>query len=569
MDLAKSNILFFFVYAGTTVSATSYAAHRAGIRIFATGGIGGVHIGGEKSFDISSDLTSLATTPVAVVSAGVKSILDIRRTLEVLETNGVCVSSVGTDEFPAFFTRNSGLRSPGRVNTPDEAAQLLSICLGLRPTSGLLFAVPIPQEMQAVADPITRAIATAFQEAEAAKITGASVTPFLLERVRFLTGDISLQANIHLVMNNAKFAAQMASSLSKLENSSFFGSPQIAVVGGSNLDTLIKMQPPQLKTTNDIIPPSSFPGTVEIAGGGGVGRNIADCISRLSVPHVFLTAVAEDNTGRNLIESYPKIAWDLVPELPTSTRTANYIGVLNSTGDLLFGVADMDIHKRVSPSFVNKELERLMKDPNSQIKVICTDANVIIETIQQVIATADKFAIPVWYEPTDLHKCTKILEATNKPIAVISPNQTELEAIYEKVTAKEKHFDAASRNGRREIVETIRSSLFGVSNNWLVKIGQYGLMFINANEAFHLTSPVTDQKSIISVSGAGDSCAATVLYLRYVRGWSWKQSTIGGLKAAELSLSCKDAVPTKLNQKYFIKAQEIEDWSTKIKIEIF
>ncbi|GAQ89186.1 hypothetical protein KFL_004950050 [Klebsormidium nitens] len=193
----------------TTVSATMFFAAKVGIPVFVTGGIGGVHRGAESSMDISSDLTELGRTPVAVVCAGVKSILDIPRTLEYLETQGVTVAALGTDEFPAFFTPHSGCKAPSRVNSEMECAELIDANVRLGLGSGIVIGVPIPESDAAASEKVEAAIQRALSEASG-KISGADSTPFLLKRVNELSGGASLQANVALVKNNAKIGAQIA-----------------------------------------------------------------------------------------------------------------------------------------------------------------------------------------------------------------------------------------------------------------------------------------------------------------------------------------------------------------------
>ncbi|KAB1228011.1 Pseudouridine-5'-phosphate glycosidase [Morella rubra] len=175
----------------TTVSATMFFASKVGISIFVTGGIGGVHRHGEHTMDISSDLTELGRTPVTVFSAGVKSILDIPRTLEYLETQGVCVATYKTDEFPAFFTETSGCKVPCRVDSPQDYANMK-----LKLDTGILIAVPIPKEHSASGSIIESAIQRALKEARDKNITGNAETPFLLARVNELTGGASLASSI-------------------------------------------------------------------------------------------------------------------------------------------------------------------------------------------------------------------------------------------------------------------------------------------------------------------------------------------------------------------------------------
>jgi pseudouridylate synthase len=199
----------------TTVASTMLAASWAGIRIFATGGIGGVHRGAAETFDISTDLTELGATPVAVVSAGAKSILDLAKTLEVLETQGVLVLGYQTDEFPAFFARTSGHRLEHRCDTPEAVAAILDthFRLGL---GGVLIANPIPEADALPAAEIDAHIREAVREAEAAGIAQKKVTPFLLERVKTRTGGRSLAANMALARHNAAVGGRIAVALARL-----------------------------------------------------------------------------------------------------------------------------------------------------------------------------------------------------------------------------------------------------------------------------------------------------------------------------------------------------------------
>lgn len=199
----------------TTVAATMIAAALAGIEVFATGGIGGVHQGAENSFDISADLSELAHTSVTVVAAGAKAILDLPKTLEVLETNGVPVIAFGQDSFPAFWSANSSLRAPLRLDDPAAIAKahILRGALGL--AGGQLIANPIPSEAEIPAEIMLPHIAQANAEAAAQGISGKAVTPFLLSRLLELTEGRSLEANIALVLNNARLGAKIACELSK------------------------------------------------------------------------------------------------------------------------------------------------------------------------------------------------------------------------------------------------------------------------------------------------------------------------------------------------------------------
>jgi len=197
----------------TTVAATMICAHLAGIRVFATGGIGGVHRGAESTFDISADLEELARTPVAVVSAGAKALLDLPKTLEYLETRGVPVIGYQTDDFPAFWSRHSGLKTPLRLDTPAEIARFLRTKWDMGLTGGAVIANPAPVTDEIPAVEMRAYIDTAVAEASTAGIAGKQVTPFILRRIVELTNGRSLVTNISLAVNNAKLAAEIVTQL--------------------------------------------------------------------------------------------------------------------------------------------------------------------------------------------------------------------------------------------------------------------------------------------------------------------------------------------------------------------
>jgi pseudouridine-5'-phosphate glycosidase len=200
----------------TTVSATSLLAAKVGIHVFATGGIGGVHRGVEATLDISADLTELGRTPILVVCSGVKSILDIPKTLEYLETQGVGVVGYKTSEFPAFFTRKSGSQVPARVDSAQECAEMIYVNWKLNLGSGFVVAVPIHEDEEAQIEEVEKATQQALSEADAQNIKGRDITPFLLGRIAQLTSGESLRSNICLVKNNARVASKIACALSKL-----------------------------------------------------------------------------------------------------------------------------------------------------------------------------------------------------------------------------------------------------------------------------------------------------------------------------------------------------------------
>jgi len=197
----------------TTVAGTMLIASLAGIRVFATGGIGGVHRGGAESMDISADLTELASTPVTVVCAGAKSVLDLRLTLEYLETHGVPVLGYQTDEFPAFYTRTSGLGVDARVETPREVAEIMRVREEMGLAGGMVVANPIPREHEIPHEEIDGVVDRALAEASESGVRGKDVTPFLLARIHALTSGRSEAANKELVYHNVQLASQIASAV--------------------------------------------------------------------------------------------------------------------------------------------------------------------------------------------------------------------------------------------------------------------------------------------------------------------------------------------------------------------
>jgi pseudouridylate synthase len=216
MKLSRADLAFAVAMGrtgSTTVAATMICAHLAGISVFATGGIGGVHRGVEQTLDVSADLDELTKTPVTVVCAGAKALLDLPRTLEYLETRGVPVVCYQSDEFPAFWSRTSSLPAPLRLNAPDDIARFIAARKALGLEGGMLIANPVPADAEIPRSEIEGLIERAVGEAKAKGITGKSVTPYLLGRMLDLTGGRSLITNMALVKNNAALAAEIAKAL--------------------------------------------------------------------------------------------------------------------------------------------------------------------------------------------------------------------------------------------------------------------------------------------------------------------------------------------------------------------
>lgn len=203
-------------WGATTVAATMILAAMAGIEVFVTGGVGGAHRGAQQNFDVSADLEELGKTNVTVVSAGVKAILDIPLTLEILETKGVPVLCYGTDEFPEFYTRSSGIKMENRVDSASEIAKIIKSKRENKFDGGVLVANPIPQEYAMDRKAIDKAIEIALKKAKKQNVIGKDITPFLLKTIVELTGGLSLESNIKLVLNNAALGAEIAKEICKL-----------------------------------------------------------------------------------------------------------------------------------------------------------------------------------------------------------------------------------------------------------------------------------------------------------------------------------------------------------------
>ncbi|XP_021917454.1 uncharacterized protein LOC110828757 isoform X3 [Zootermopsis nevadensis] len=426
---------------GTTVAGTVIVSSAVGIKVFATGGLGGVHRGGEKTMDVSADLMELGRNPVAVVSSGVKSILDIERTLEYLETQGVCVVTFGENKnFPSFYTPRSGVEAPYNIESPVEAALLIEKLFELHLNSGILLAVPIPDAEAIEGNEIEKAISTAVKEAEDHGIKGKEVTPFVLNRVISLTGGRSLESNIALIKNNAKVGAQVALELAKrqmhsskqLSSEDVFQSlhaassercaaksSPVVVIGGSVLDSVLA-----IKENSILANGSTHAGQIRQSG-GGVGRNIADALGKLGTLPFLISAIGNDYAGDYLVKNTLK-------HIETSgllwldhCRTACYSAIVNKHGECYFGVGDMVTHDYISPKLVDNFLDEI-----KQSSLVVLDGNIPVETMDYVLAVCKKSQIPVWFEPTDIRKAGKVFQSRHwTTLGYVSPNLNELQVM--------------------------------------------------------------------------------------------------------------------------------------------
>ncbi|KAG7268896.1 hypothetical protein CRUP_021791 [Coryphaenoides rupestris] len=429
---------------GTTVSGTMIAAHRVGIPVFVTGGIGGVHRGGEHSLDISADLTELGRTPVAVISAGVKSILDIGRTLEFLETQGVCVATYGqSNNFPAFFSPQSGFTSPYHVRDPEEAAKLIEGTLSLGLQSGLLIAVPICEEHAAVGQLIDDAIRTAVAEARL-RHDRARKQP-TSQRVR-----------------------KSPESLSEITN----------------------------------------PGSV-CQSFGGVGRNIADSLSRLGHRGLFISAIGTDSHSEAVLNYCQHMNTSGIARLGDQ-KTATYCAVITQGGDYSLGLGDMDIHQHITEQYVSSFEKQL-----SSASLVCLDGNLPVSTIDYVCARAKELAVSIL--PSSLEDVLACALALSRPL---------LEHLCCLIVTLGSHgvLMCGLHDGNDSV--DLRPRAGGRTRGRLCALHYAAL-------------PVTTE--IVNVSGAGDSLAGGIM-AGVLQGRDTDSCVRMGLLAARLSLATRHPI---------------------------
>ncbi|EDO34183.1 predicted protein, partial [Nematostella vectensis] len=559
---------------GTTVSGTMIAAHKAGIPVFVTGGIGGVHRGAQESFDVSADLTELGRTPIAVVCAGAKSILDIQLTLEYLETQGVTVATFGeTVNFPAFFTSDSGYKSSCSVLNASEAAAMINCNLTFGVGSGMVIAVPIPSGYAASGAEIEKAIQQALEEARSANITGKESTPFVLKRVNELTGGKSLEANIALVKHNAKIGSQIAVEFSKLRQPNIAKSAPIrdsVVIGGANVDFIA--------TAKEIVVTSNS-GKVRMSF-GGVGRNIAEGLSRLGMKPVFVSAVGGDSLGALLLRHCEEFRLRGIQTFQ-QCETGTYSAIISEDGSFHAAVGDMEIHDKISQEMIAGYEESIKNAP-----IVVVDANVSRSGLDYVLNLCSEQSIPVWFEPTCIMKAGIPFETDCwKHITYASPNLKELRTMSDAAVKHHKlprhprfgeNSEAvASSDSSRNLDDIIEECLLLAQpllahiHCLVVTLGKNGVLVLRDTtadlpfpskknpripamhhglvSAVHYPAP---DVHVINVTGAGDSMTAAMV-MSIILGHAPDDCVKLGLVAAYHSLQSKDAIAKSLSRSSF------------------
>ncbi|KAG3117063.1 hypothetical protein PI124_g4503 [Phytophthora idaei] len=589
------------VVGATTVSSTMRIAHAAGIKVFVTGGIGGVHRFCEETMDISTDLMELSRTPVAVVCAGVKSILDIPRTLEFLETHSVPVIGYKTDQFPAFFTQDSGEKAHLRRDTPQDLARLIHESEALGLPNGHIIAVsnpkPVPSEL------INEAIELGLEEVAAKSIHGQAVTPYLLKRVNEITQGVSLTSNIDLVNNNATVGSQIACALFDLENGSVVdptaksgivyslpdkssttsSGKRVLVVGGLVLDIISSSTSPLIRGTSNI-------GTIKQSS-GGVGRNIAECLHRLRLDPLLVSSIGNDASGSILLDNLKKLGMNTSGiNISDNLSTAVYSAVLDSTGDIDAAIADMS-------AFESIESEAISDKAIDRAKLVIADGNLVPATIGDLFKRSARLDVDTWFEPTSVQKAIRVVEGGGvSSMKYMSPNADELHAISTAIRQKadlsaesneaDERFPLTKESGiiRKEEMTRLKNDLITTllamadgdtkrPKHVMVTLGKHGALVASINmSADDLREIVEDcdfdveiwgmhhvhgghsvtmahlpgmEIPVKNCTGAGDSMVGGTVY-GLLEGYDILQSCHMGMIAARKSLASEHAINPEL-----------------------
>ncbi|EEH19301.2 hypothetical protein PABG_01620 [Paracoccidioides brasiliensis Pb03] len=483
---------------GTTIAGTAVLAHLAGIKVFATGGLGGVHRGGESTMDISADLTELGRTPIALISSGCKSFLDIRRTLEYLETEGVLVGTfadgrVGSVDFPAFYTRDSGIKTPKVIHDEVEAAAIIYAQSRLNMSSGMVFANPVPEKFSFPKQEVDHIIEQALEFSQLEGIYGSDNTPFILSKIKELSGGKSVAANTALVEYNVERGTKVAVELAKLEAGRSAernrhmpgylgtsprspGSPttgytireqsifttvdtkpaqgvadktNVLVAGSLAIDLACDYTPlsktggdtPALHTSNPSVISQSL---------GGVGHNVALAASYVGSPVLLCSIVADDLSGRAALAAIEKSRANIhsqgiqILSSTSGVRTAQYVSINDAKRDLMLAMADMSIMETPEKSldfgsFWDPLVQR------ARPKWVVVDANWSPDVLSKWISLAKSHGAKTAFEPVSTTKSARLFtksQSTSKPVIqpsstipnhtidLATPNRYELAAMY-------------------------------------------------------------------------------------------------------------------------------------------
>ncbi|KAH8360998.1 hypothetical protein KR093_006618 [Drosophila rubida] len=553
---------------GTTVAATMIVAHQVGIRIFATGGIGGVHREGHVTMDVSADLVELGRTPVAVVCSGVKSILDIPRTLEYLETQGVCVASYQSEGgvFPDFYTRDSGCKVPCNLESAADVAKLLRSWQELNLRSGVLIGVPIPEEFAAEKSDIAAAIEVANEEAQTHGISGKEVTPFMLSHIASVTKGRSLQANIALIKNNAAVAAQIACALAAGSVESGESNKKPIVVGASILDLSFRVKDTHTLQTDG----ATYKSEAKYAA-GGVGRNIAEGIYKLYGDVNLISAVGSDHFAQMLRQLMPAaLQSNLIVNAQQTTSLCSVI--FDQLGDCKLILGDMDVHESITSAALEDKQQLF-----SQAPLIVMDSNISESAMASTLQLAQQFEIPVFFEPTDMFIAGKPFQLPAKltrHIRLLKPNLHELKTIVEAITGQSVTQAPEKDMEQAELLNQTKTLLQKIDKHFnciIATLGNHGVLISIRSDAEsdqskllaltpsgeHTTLFYAPPKlqQIVNDSGAGDSfCAGFITAL--LKQHTLDECVAAGFASAERALLSDSAVAAE----YIQEGDSFEDY---------
>lgn len=532
-------------WGATTVASTMTLAHLAGISTFVTGGIGGVHRDGHISMDVSTDLTELSRTPVVVICAGIKSILDISRTLEVLETLAVPTVTFRANDFPAFFSPTSGVKTPWRVDSAQEVAEAYLAARALDLRHGMLVGVPNDDP---AGERVEQAIQDALQQASDRGIVGQALTPFILKTVAEQTEGESLRSNIALVMSNARVGADIAKAISEKRSSTAIftdassstvqeygsSSSKVIVLGGAVVDIVAKSA-----KGSRLILGTSNPGSC-VEADGGVGRNVAEVLGRLGCQPLLYTAVGDDDRGRGLMQRFVEIGGiDHSHVVPTS-GTATYLAVLDGGGDLHTAVADMKVFEHM-PAPTSMSLR--------SVQYVVMDANPPNSVLEATAQIANDHGVKVCLEPTSVPKARLVAENLGllSCISYAFPNVDELMAMADRITDNPGFMEAdLSRTpnlGHEDSAAAILlQHMHPTMACLVVTMGDKGVLLATKEqeELSFQHFPVRDKVAVFNSTGAGDSlCGAFIAAL--IHGKSNVEAIECGMEAAKLSVQTAES----------------------------
>jgi pseudouridylate synthase / pseudouridine kinase len=539
-DLAK--VVCDRACGGTTVSATMALAKMAGVRVFATGGVGGVHRGVAESWDVSADVAALADTPVLLVCAGVKTILDVPKTLEALESASVPVVTLRPDagEFPAFYTRRSGVPTPDTVDSEEEAAGVAAAQLELG-RAGMLMAVPIPHRHEADSGLIASALEVAMAEKDQQGVSGRETTPFLLARIADLTRDHSLRANMELVKNNAAVAARIAGHMCAMQRSGNEevggGGLSVVVAGGCAVDITAAVRGELRRGTSN-------PGSVSLSV-GGVGRNVAEAVRSVGARVCLWSAVGDDGLGQFVLSQLRCSGLaDGIAVLPGAV-TATYCAVNKSDGDLDTAISDMEIFAEQLPALRGDDLAASFRGA----KMLCIDANLNAKDIGALARLARLHGLRVWFEPVSVSKSVRLfaVDGAFASVHYLSPNVDELTSMWSHCYAKQgTQRGSQSIGAMAEDLLNLHQQQGGQSMWIVVTRGAEGLSLFQLAGGdlinTHVPAAPVPGGVVASTSGAGDTLAGSMIAC-LAEGLSIYEAATLGVEKAAARCAQKETVP--------------------------